>query len=146
EGEIGAADLLEGGHGIGLAVVPGAAELRLEQLEAPPRHVGHQRIAIAEVAIGGSRAYAGGARGLGEGEAGGALGGAEVEGGADQRLAQIAVVIAATLLVAVAAIPLPAHVNSSYMSPPNPAAYSRSLTIGCARPQWGGAGCLISGI
>jgi len=111
---------------------PLAAELALEQLEPPPRHISHQRIAIAEMTVGCGRAYAGGARRFGEGEARGPLGGDKIEGGADQGFAQIAVMIAAALLVP--RIPMPAHVNSSYMSPALLAAIL--LVVRMRDPAW----------
>ena len=55
EGEIGAADIVEGGEGVGLAAVPAGREHRLEALEALARHVGQQRLAVAEMAVGRGR-------------------------------------------------------------------------------------------
>ena len=72
-----------------------AQKARLEKLEAAPRHIGHQLVAVAEMAIGCRRADAGRTRRFGESEARGPLFGDERESGADQRLAEIAVVIAA---------------------------------------------------
>ena len=69
--------------------------MRLEQLEAAARHIGHQRVAVAEMAIGRRRADPGRARRVGEGEARRPFSRDQLERGADQRLAQIAVVIAA---------------------------------------------------
>ena len=80
---------------IGTPLVPGALQRRLEALEAAPRDVGHQFVAVAEMAIRRGGADAGPARRFGEGEAGGALLGNQFEGGANQRLLQIAVVVAA---------------------------------------------------
>ena len=75
-------------------------------LEAALGDVGHQGVAVAEMAVGRGRADAGLARGLGEGEARRALLGNQVEGGVDQRLAQVAVMIAAAPAAAVSG---PAH-------------------------------------
>ena len=106
EAEIGAAQALECGERARPALVPGSGETLLEALEAAPGDVGHQRVAVAEMPVGRGWTHAGSARGLGEGEPRRALLGDEVEGGADQRLAQVAVVIAAPPAAAVA---MPAH-------------------------------------
>src|SRR5213593_870461 len=66
------------------------------------------------MAVGCRRADAGPARRVGEGEAGRALLRDQIERGADQRLAQIAVVIAAPPAVVVA-LPGPAHVKGFYI-------------------------------
>src|SRR5580700_8863241 len=116
EGEIGTADILEGDEGVGSAPVPGAVEALLEQFEAAARHIGEQCLAVAKMAVGSRRAYPGGARRVGEGEPGRSFLGNQVERGADQRLAQIAVMIAASpgrLIVS-----RPAHARYSTTSPP----------------------------
>ena len=82
-------------NGVGAAVVPGARQRRLELLEAAQRDARHQLVAVAEMPIGRRRADAGQARRLGEGEAGRALLGDQLQRRVDQRLVQIAVMIAA---------------------------------------------------
>ena len=109
EGEIGPADIVEGGERIGLAAGPAGREHRLEALEALARHVGQQRLAIAEVTVGRRRADARRTRGVGEGEAGRALFLDQLARGLDQRLAQIAVVIGAL------GSTFPTHVKGVYI-------------------------------
>ena len=106
EGEVGLAQPVEGCTRIGPALVPGGRKLLLEALEAAPRHVGHQGVAVAEMAVGRRRADAGVARGLGEGETCGPFLADQVEGGLDQGLPQVAVMVAAP---PAAAVPVPAH-------------------------------------
>ena len=77
------------------ALVPGGGQALLEVLEAALGDVGHQRVAVAEMAVGRGRADAGLARGLGEGEPRRSLLGNEIQRRADQRLAQVAVMVAA---------------------------------------------------
>ena len=67
-----------------------------EQLEAAPRDIGDQRVAVAEMPVGCGRTDPGRARGVGKGKSGRSLFGDQVESRLDQRLAQIAVMIAAT--------------------------------------------------
>src|SRR6516164_4556455 len=112
EGEISPADIFESSEGVRTAVVPGAVEMRSKQLEPAPRDVGDQRVAVTEMAIGGGGADPGPARGIGKGKPCRALFCNQVEGGLDQRLAQIAVVISAP-----PARPLfrPPHVNIVYI-------------------------------
>src|SRR5665811_222414 len=52
EGEIGAAEILDGRERRGHAIVPGRVELGGEALEAVAGDLGEKRIAIAEMAIG----------------------------------------------------------------------------------------------
>src|SRR5205807_2981891 len=66
-------------------------------LEAAQGDIGDQRVAVAEMAVGRSRADPGPARRLGKGKAGRPLARDQIERRLDQRLAQIAVVIAAAL-------------------------------------------------
>ena len=75
--------------------VPGARQRRLELLEAAQSHARHQFIAVAEMPIGRGRADPGKAGRLGERESGCSLSRDQFQRGADQRLAQIAVMIAA---------------------------------------------------
>src|SRR5262245_21091237 len=106
ETEVGVPQAIERGQRARAAVVPGGGEALSEALEALACHVRHQGIAVAEMAIGRRRADAGLPGCLGEGEAGGTLLRNEVEGGADQRLTQVAVMIAAPPAAAVSG---PAH-------------------------------------
>ena len=106
EFEIGLAEPVQRNERIGAAFVPSPRQRRLELLEAAQRHTRHQLVTVAEMPIGRRRADAGKARGLGEGEARRALLGDQLQRGADQRLAQIAVMIAARL-VALASSSLP---------------------------------------
>src|SRR5262245_34018580 len=106
ETEVGVPQAIERGQRARAAVVPGGGEALSETLEALACHVRHQGIAVAEMAIGRRRADAGLPGCLGEGEAGGTLLRNEVEGGADQRLTQVAVMIAAPPAAAVSG---PAH-------------------------------------
>ncbi len=66
------------------------------------------------MAIGGGRAHSCPAGGIGEGEAEGALFGDQLEGGRDQGLAEVAVVVTLAL-AAVFVFAVPAHVKRSYM-------------------------------
>src|SRR5262249_45252618 len=91
-----AADIFESDKGVGSALVPGAAQAFLEQLETAACDIGKQRLAVAKMPIGSGRADPGRAGSIGEGKPRRPLLGDQVERGADQRLAQIAVVIAAT--------------------------------------------------
>ena len=113
ESEIGLADPLERGDGVGAAVVPGLREQRLELLEAALRDAGQQFVAVAEMPVGRGRADAGHARGIGKGETGRALFRDQVERRLQQRLFQIAVMIAA---LGAALFLAPAHVKGFYMS------------------------------
>src|SRR5438477_6632193 len=116
EGEVGAADILERDKGVRPALFPGAVEAFLEQFEAAARHIGEQCLAVAKMPVGSRRADPGRARRIGEGEPRRPFLGNQVERGADQRLAQIAVVIAATpggLIVS-----RPAHARYSTTSRP----------------------------
>src|SRR5262249_2593183 len=95
KGEIGVADILEGDKGIGPALAPGTVQAFFEQFEAAARDIGEQCLAVAEMPVRGRRTNPGRASGVGEGEPTRPLLGDQVERGADQGLAQIAVVIAA---------------------------------------------------
>src|SRR5262249_58457195 len=95
EGEMGTADVLEGGERRGAPVIPGACELGAEALESLARDVGDEILAVAIVPVGCGRAHSRGARRLREGEARQPALGDEIERRPDQRLAQIAVMIAA---------------------------------------------------
>src|SRR5262249_10253187 len=108
EGEIGLTDALERGEGIRTAVVPGAGQRRRELLEAALGDGGQQLVAVAKVPVWRRRADAGHARGVGEGEAGRALLPNQVERRLQQRLFQIAVMVAA---LGAALFLAPAHVK-----------------------------------
>ena len=79
---------------------PGALQRNGEFLETAPRHVGDEFVAIAEMPVRRGRADAGEARGFGERKTGRAFLGDQLQRGADQRLFQIAVVIAARAVMA----------------------------------------------
>ena len=81
--QIGAPHALEGCARGGLATVPRAGERGCESLEATPRDIGHERVAVAEMAVGRGGAHPRSPRGVREGEAGGTLLRDEVERGGD---------------------------------------------------------------
>ena len=87
------------------------ASAAAEKHEAALRHIGEQRIAVAEMAIRRSRAHPGQARGIGERESGRTFLGDQFKRGAHQGFFQIAVVIAARAALA------PSHVKGLYMNP-----------------------------
>src|SRR6516162_7355388 len=96
------------------AVVPRPVEHNREPLESAQCDISEKFIAITEMAIGRSRAHARPPGGLGKGEACRSFLRDQFQGGAQQRLFQVAVVVTAR------ATPLvfrPAHVNGFYMSP-----------------------------
>ena len=64
-------------------------------LETAQRDVGHERVAVAEMPVGRGRADPGSPRGLGEGEPRWSLLGNQIQRRADQRFAQVAVMVAA---------------------------------------------------
>jgi len=74
---------------------------------------GQKRLGVAEVAIGCTGTDPGETRRLGDGEAGGALFRDQCGSGFNQRLAQVAMVIAASLE---AALPRPTHVREFYIT------------------------------
>jgi len=82
-------------EGVGAAVVPGAREHCFELVEAAPRHIAHELVAIAEMPVGRRRADPGPARRLSEGEAGGPLLRDQFQRRVNQGLFQVAVVVAA---------------------------------------------------
>src|ERR1700687_2082414 len=109
-----AADVLEGGERRGAPAVPGPLEFGAEALESLPRHVGDEPLAVAIMPIGRGRAHAGGARGFRERKPGQAALGDQVERRPDQRLAQVAVMIAAPARRR--PVSRPDHVRISYMN------------------------------
>src|SRR5215470_15429750 len=114
EREIGFAEAIEGRERIGPAVAPRLLERGLELLEATQRNAGQKLITIAKVAIGRRRTDPRPARGFRKGEARGALLGNQLERGADQRLLEIAVVVAARAPSPTVVL-RPAHVKSIYI-------------------------------
>ena len=100
-------------HRVRAAVVPGLRQQRLELLEAALGDRGQQFIAIAEMPVGRGGADAGHPRGVGKGETGRAFFGDQAKRRLQQRLFQIAVVVAA---LAAALFLAPAHVKGFYMS------------------------------
>jgi hypothetical protein len=112
ESEIGAAHRLEGPDWKRPSVVPCRGQRDGETLEPAQRHLGEQCVGVAEMPVWRRRAYAGQARCLGDGEAGMALCRDQRQRGFHQRLAQIAVVVTATLKPALGR---PAHVTTFYI-------------------------------
>ncbi len=93
EGEIGAAERVEGGERRGHAIVPGHVETRGEAIEPAAGDLGEQRLAVAEMAVGRGGTDAGKPRRLGQAEAGRPILLDERAGGLEQDLLQIAVMI-----------------------------------------------------
>src|SRR6266446_1115223 len=131
--EIGAAHALEGREGIRLAVIPRPRQRRFEQRKAPQRHTGYEFVAVAEMPVGRCRADAGESCRLRKGEPGRPLAGDQVERRADQRLLEIAVMVAARRRPLVA---IPRHVKRVYIA--GTEASSGLLDAGAAN-AWGGA-------
>ena len=102
-----------GGDRVRTAVIPGLRQQRLELLETTLGDRGQQFVAVAEMPIGRGGTDAGHARGIGKGEAGRALLRDQPERRLQQRLFQIAVMIAA---LGAALFLSPAHVKGFYMS------------------------------
>src|SRR5207247_142875 len=115
EGEIGLAEAFEGADGIGTAVVPGLRQQRLELLKTALGDAGKQFLTVAKMPIGRRRTDAGHPRGVGEGESGRAFLRDQIERRLQQRLLQIAVMIAA---LGAALFLAPTHVKGFYMSWP----------------------------
>ena len=92
--EIAAAATDHRAHRFRPAAVPGADQFRLEKFEAVARDFGQQSGAVAEMPVRRGRADADRAGDFREAEAGRAALGDQVERGVDQRLAQVAVVVA----------------------------------------------------
>ena len=113
EAEVGATQRLEGAHRVGKAVVPGGGQHSGEALETAQRHFRQQRVGVAEMPVRRGGTDAGEPRRLGDGEAGRALLGDQRQRRLDQRLAQIAVMVAAAFE---AALPGPAHVKEFYIT------------------------------
>jgi len=98
--QIGRADPAKRRCRLGPTAVPGGGKARSELLKAPPRKFGDQGAAIIEVTIGRGRRNARKLGGFGEGESARAALSDERARRFDQRIAQIAVVVAATVNMA----------------------------------------------
>src|SRR5512139_3238237 len=101
-----------------LALVPGARERLLETHETLLGNVGKKLVAVAIVAVRRSGTDAGPARRFGKSEARRTLLGDQFQRRTDQRLLEVAVVVAARLLPPrfAAAVLRPAHVKSIYIT------------------------------
>ena len=95
EGEIGAAEILEGRERRRDAVVPRKIQPRGKALEAVAGELGKERIAVAEMPVRRGGAYAGEPCRLGEAEAGRSILLDQLAGRLEQDLFQIAVMIGA---------------------------------------------------
>ena len=84
KGQIGPSDRLERRQRVGAALVEGSLERAGKAFEAALGDIGEERVAVAKMAVRGSRADAGRTGRLGKGEAAGPLGGDELEGRPDQ--------------------------------------------------------------
>src|SRR5271166_2687053 len=115
EFEIGLAEPVQRTKRIGASLVPGARQRRLELLEAAERHTCHQLIAVAEMPIWRRGADASKARGLRERESCYPLPCNQFQRRADQRLAQISVMIAARRIPLAGVVLAPTHVKSTYI-------------------------------
>ena len=96
----------------------------LKLLEAAPRHIDQQLVAVAIMPVRRGRADTSRTRRLRKGETRRSLAGDQVQRRADQRFLEIAVVIAARPVI----VPRPAHVNGLYMS------RWRASTVICSAP------------
>src|SRR5262249_44869616 len=110
--EIGFADAVEGREGIWTAAVPSTCQRNLESIEAAPRHIDQQFVAVAKMSVGRGRTYPCPSRSFREGKPGGSLLRDQFQCRAYQGLFQIAMVIAARTRTS--ALPGPAHVKSLY--------------------------------
>ena len=111
KGEICPTDILEGGEGIGPAVAPGQVETNREQFETPPCDIGEEGVTVAEMPIGRGRTDAGGAGCVRKGEPGRPFFRDQIEGGLDQCLAKVTVVISPPTA---RSLSRPAHVKGFY--------------------------------
>src|SRR5215471_16543321 len=112
ESEIGFAKPVERGHHFWPPFIPGFGEYACKLLEATPRNIGEQRVAIAKMPIRRGRANTRPARRVGEGEAGRPFLRDQLKRSAHQGFLETAVVIAAR-----SGTPAPFHVNRINMSP-----------------------------
>jgi hypothetical protein len=120
EPKIGFAESVESCEGIWTAAVPGAFKRNRELIEAAPRHIDQQFVAVAKMPVGRRRTHSRPASSFREGEAGRSLLRDQFQRRADQGLFQIAMVIAA----GASAMPGPAHVKSVYMTRGEPSTFS----------------------
>src|SRR5262249_62163111 len=95
EMEIGFAHAAEGREGIWTAAVPSTCQRKLESIEAAPRHIDQQFVAVAKMPVRRGRTYPCPSCGFREGKPGGSLLRGQIKPRADQGLFQIAIVIAA---------------------------------------------------
>src|SRR6202020_2479924 len=104
---------LERGNGVGAAIVPRRVQRGFEHLEAALCDARQQFVAVAKMPVGCGGTDAGRTRGIREGKTRGPLLRDQAECCLQQRLFQIAVVIAA---LGAARFLAPAHVKDFYMS------------------------------
>ena len=102
--------------------MPRLFEVVGKALEPEPRYLGHQFLAVAEMPVRRRGAHPGQACGLGDGEAGWPLFANQAQRALNERLPQIAMMIATPPGPAM----LPAHVRKIYMPPP----FSAALILG----------------
>jgi hypothetical protein len=112
ERQIGATQCLERAEHIRPTTVPGRGERHGEPLEPTQRHLGQQCLGVAEMPVRRTRTDPRQPRRFGDREARGTLFGDQRQRRLDQRLAQVAVVIAAPLETATG----PAHVREFYIA------------------------------
>ena len=94
--QIGGAHVVNGGHGVRLSAVPCARQSFAELFEAASREFDHQIGAVVEMSIGGGGRHAHSFRRLGQGETRRPALGDKRARRVDQRVAQPAVMVAAT--------------------------------------------------
>jgi hypothetical protein len=118
EGEVGAAAILDRRHRVWPAQIPGRFQRRGEPLEPLPCDLRHQRVAVAEMPVGSGGTDSGRACHFGEAEPRWAALGDQRQRRGDQRLAQVAVVVALAPFRARATrgIGAEAHVNGVYIN------------------------------
>jgi hypothetical protein len=111
---MGFADPVKCREYIRTTAAPCTCQRSLELLEAAPRHVGQELVAVAEMPIGCGGAYSGPAGGLGKGNAGESFLRNQCQRGPNQGLFEIAMVIPAGARRS--ALSGPVHVKSLYMT------------------------------
>src|SRR5262249_1535154 len=114
EFKVGLAQPIKRGERLRPAITPRPIKYNREPLESAQRDASEKFIAVAEMAIGRGRAHARPPRGLCKSETCRPLLRDQFQGGAQQRLSQVAVVVAARTTAFL--VFRPAHVNSFYMS------------------------------
>jgi len=110
--QIGTAAMLDRDQRVGPPAIPAAFEGHREPFKPAPRHFRHQRVAIAEMAVGGGGGDTGGACHFNKSKPRWAAFAGQPQGGIDQRFTQIAVMI--TLPPRPLAWMFEAHVKSIY--------------------------------